>query len=177
VLAVKRCAIPADALLAGYQQAGAYADCYTTDVQASVTHAEYVTAFYTTPVFKIERLILKWAASKPSTDEEAGKLAAGTVDSFAAWQVEKRSANQLLLTDYTGNTRSWLMIAPSSSNKAAGTRLYFGSAVVPRVNSKTGERYLGFVYRALLGFHRIYSVVLLYAARSRLAKSRCHRPC
>ncbi|MEX0976537.1 MAG: hypothetical protein WDZ50_05515 [Woeseia sp.] len=170
MLAVERCAIPAGALLAAYQQGGAYADCYATDIEASVTHAEYVIAFYTTPVFKIERFILKWVAAKPSTDEEAGQLAAGTIDSFAAWQVEKRSENQLLLTDFLGNTRSWLMVAPKSGDKTIGSRLYFGSAVVPKVDAKTGERSLTFVFRALLGFHRIYSVVLLFAARSRLEK-------
>ncbi|HEX7718658.1 MAG TPA: hypothetical protein VF389_02530, partial [Woeseiaceae bacterium] len=94
-----------------------------------------------------------------------------TIDSFAAWQVEKRVENQLLLTDYMGNTRSWLMVAPVSSDGAGGTRLYFGSAVVPEVNAKTGERSLGFLFRALLGFHRIYSVVLLYSARARLRRS------
>lgn len=171
MLAVNRCSIPAGALLAEYQQAGAYADCYNTDIEAPVTHAEYVTAFYTTAVFKVERFILKWAAAKPSTDEEAGKLAAGAIDSFAAWNVEKRSDNQLLLTDYMGNTRSWLMVVPLSSDTTSGTRLYFGSAVVPRINPETGERSLGFVFRSLLRFHRIYSVVLLYAARSRLQKS------
>ena len=171
MLGVNRCAIPAGALLAEYQEAGSYADCYTTDIQVPVTHIEYVTAFYTTPVFKVERFILKWAAAKSSTDEEAGNLAAGAIDSFAAWQVEKRSENQLLLTDYMGNTRSWLMVVPLSNDTTGGTRLYFGSAVVPEVNAKTGEQSLGFVFRALLGFHRIYSVVLLCAARSRLEQS------
>ena len=167
---INRCAIPAGALLAEYQQAGAYTDCYMTDIDSSVTHTEYVTAFYTTAVFKLERFILKWAAAKPSTDDEAGKLATGTIDSFAAWQVEKRGENQLLLTDYMGNTRSWLMVAPVSSDGTSGTRLYFGSAVVPKGNARTGERSLGFLFRALLGFHKIYSVVLLYSARSRLRK-------
>jgi hypothetical protein len=171
VLAVNRCAIPPGALLAEYQQADTYADCYMTDIEAPVTHAEYVTAFYTSRVFKIERFLLKWAAAKPSTDEEAEKLAAGTINSFAAWQVEKRSENQLLLSDYMGNTRSWLMVVPLSCDTTSGTRLYFGSAVVPRADSKTGNRSLGFVFRALLGFHRLYSVVLLYAARSRLEQS------
>ncbi len=175
--AVNRCAIPPGTLLAEYQQTGAYADCYTTDIQASVTHAGFVTAFYTTPVFKVERFLLKWAAAKPSTDEEAGELATGIIDSFAAWQVEQRSENQVLLTDCTGNTRSWLMVVPVSCDKTSGSRLYFGSAVVPKVDSKTGERSLGFVFRALLGFHRIYSVVLLYAARSSLEKCQPQRPC
>jgi hypothetical protein len=36
-----------------------------------VTLAEYVNAFYTTRVFRLERIILKWAVSRPSTDAQA----------------------------------------------------------------------------------------------------------
>jgi hypothetical protein len=70
--------LPPGALLAKYVREGAYADCYVTDIAGAVSHAQYVEAFYTTAVFKLERLILKWAVSKPSTDGEARQLAAGT---------------------------------------------------------------------------------------------------
>lgn len=156
---IQPCSIPDRALLRRYLYDGAYADCYTTDVPGAVSHAQYVTAFYTTPVFKLERLILKWAVSRPSTDAEAEQLAAGTLDSFAAWHVEKRSENQLLLSDFLGRTKSWLMVEPMNTHSGIRTRLYFGSAVVPVKDPS---------YRALLGFHRIYSKVLLYAAKSRL---------
>jgi hypothetical protein len=46
--------------------------------------------------------------------------------------------------------------------------LYFGSAVVP-LRRKSGEPALGFTFSALLGFHKLYSRVLLSTARSRLA--------
>jgi hypothetical protein len=127
-------------------------------------------AFYTTAVFKLERLILKLAVSRPSTDAQAKQLAAGSIDAFAAWDVEARSDNQLLMCDVQRRTRSWLMVVPMEGSSGTPTRLYFGSAVVPVKNARTGKLTLGFVFRALLGFHRLYSVVLLSAARSRLEK-------
>jgi len=107
----------------------------------------------------------------PSTDLQARELAAGNRDSFAAWKVEGRSADQLLLSDFRGATRSWLMIARCGHDGMPRTRLYFGSAVVPVVDRKSGKAKPGFAFRALLGFHKLYSRVLLRAAISRLARS------
>lgn len=168
MFSIQPCALPEGALLASHQRNGAYTDCYTTEISGAVAQAQYVAAFYTTPVFKLERWILRWAASKPSTDLQAQQLAAGVIDSFCAWQVERRCDNQLLLCDFQGRTRSWLMVAPGAAGERPRTRLYFGSAVVPVVDAKTGRHTLGRVFRLLLGFHRIYSVVLLRAAKSRL---------
>ncbi len=102
---------PDEALHEKYGQAGAYIDCFTTVVSGRVSHSQFVEAFYTSRVFKLERLILKWLVDKPSTDAEAKELAAGTRDRFAAWTVEERSTDQLLMCDYLGQTRSWLMVA------------------------------------------------------------------
>jgi hypothetical protein len=170
VFSIESCPIPDGALLKNYFREGTYTDCYVTDIHGLVSHVQYVVAFYTTPVFKLERLILKMAVSRPSTDAQAEQLAAGSIDAFAAWNVEARGDNQLLMCDFHGRTRSWLMVVPMESASGMRTRLYFGSAVVPRKNSRTGEVTLGLVFRALLGFHKVYSVVLLYAARSRLEK-------
>src|SRR4051812_28810807 len=93
--------------------------------------AEFVEAFYTTAVFKLERLLLRVFAARPSTDGQAGKLARGELSSFAAWSVEGRAPDQLLLSDFSGRTRSWLMVSASDEPGLACTRLYFGSAVVP----------------------------------------------
>ena len=169
--AIQACALPVDALLCKYLRGGAYADCYVTQVARPVSHAEYVEAFYTTAVFKTERLLLAWVASRPSTDSQARDLAAGTSSSFAAWSVETRSTDQVLLCDFQGRTRSWLMCAPATGNVPAGTLLYFGSAVVPARNSRSGASEMGVVFRGLLGFHRLYSRVLLRAAASRLERS------
>jgi hypothetical protein len=169
---IQSCPLPDDALLRSYLKEGAYTDCYVTDFAGPVSHAQYVTAFYTTFLFKLERLILAWFVSKPSTDDGARQLAAGSSEVFAAWRVEQRSENQLLLCDFRGATRSWLMVAPEASGGSQGTRLYFGSAVVPRRNTKTGTPRLALGFRLLLGFHKLYSVLLLYSAKSRLQAQR-----
>jgi hypothetical protein len=164
--AIHACLLPDDALLGIYQANGAYTDCFATDVAGAISHEQFVAAFYTTFVFKLERLILKWAVSRPSTDAQAKQLASGSINAFAAWDVERRCPDQLLLSDMHGRTKSWLMVAPIDGGK--GTRLYFGSAVVPAINRKTGKSELGTEFRALLGFHKIYSMVLLHAAKARL---------
>jgi hypothetical protein len=165
---IESCPIPEDTLLNDYLNADTYTDCYLTNIQESVSQTRFVNAFYTTPVFKLERLILKVAASRPSTDIQAKQLATGASDVFAAWDVEARTDNQLLMSDYSRRTRSWLMAVPVTGSSHQYTRLYFGSAVVPVKNSKTGKLAPGWMFRALLGFHKLYSVVLLYAAKSRL---------
>lgn len=166
---VRVCDLPSEALLRKYHDGGGYADCYAVDMARPVSQAEYVEAFYTTAVFKVERSILAWFASRPSTDGQAKALATGTSDAFAAWTVEGRKPDQLLLADFQGRTRSWLMSVPVAGGGA--TRLYFGSAVVPVASRKTGQAKMGFAFRALLGFHKLYSRVLLRAAVSRLESS------
>ena len=71
-----------------------------------------MTAFYTTWLFRLERWILRLAVARPSTDEEAHQLARGEREAFAAWSVEARAPDQLLMCDFTGRTRSWLMVVP-----------------------------------------------------------------
>jgi hypothetical protein len=155
-------------LLGAYRREGAYTDCYTTTIAGVVSQQRYVEAFYTTCLFKMERFILRWALSRPSTDAQAVQLAAGSVDTFAAWRVEARSENQLLLCDMHERTRSWLMVRPLRTEHGVATRLYFGSALVPVRKSATGRNERGRTFRVLLGFHRVYSVALLRAARRRL---------
>ncbi len=167
--AIRPCELPAGALLRRYSDSGAYADCYVVEIARAVSHAEFVEAFYTTAVFKLERLILRLLVSRPSTDAQARQLAQGTISSFAAWSVEGRAPGQLLLSDYTGRTKSWLMIAATEDSASPNTRLFFGSAVLPERKVTTGRTRLGFVFTALLGFHKLYSRILLAAARSRIA--------
>ena len=164
---VRACALPPEALLLRYRERG-YIDCYQAEVPVPVSHADYVKAFYTTAVFKAERLILA-ALSMPSTDAEVMQLAAGTRERFAAWTVEARAPDQLLLRAADGATRSWLMTDPLGGGRP-GTRLYFGSAVVAKTDPATGISRMGTTYRALLGFHRLYSRILLSAARRRLMR-------
>lgn len=162
---IRPCPLPEASLLDRYRLRDAYTDCYSTDIADTVTQAAFVQAFYTTWVFKLERLILKWAVWKPSTDAQAAQLAQGGVDAFSAWTVEDRREDQLLLCDMHGRTRSWLMAVPLEGRSGTGTRLYFGSAVVP---AKGKETDIGAGFRFLLGFHKLYSKVLLHAAKRRL---------
>lgn len=166
---IQSCEIPESAFLSRYATDGGYVDCYHAEVERVVSHAEFVEAFYTTFVFRLERFILKWLVDRPSSDSDVRDLAVGASTSFAAWRVEDRNANQLLLADFTGHTKSWLMTLPIERDAGdARTRLYFGSAVVPRLNARTGKMELPATHRRLLGFHKLYSRVLLRATRTRL---------
>lgn len=81
-------------------------DCYCVEVVGVISLPQYVFAFYTTRIFKLERLILKWFVAKPSNDAQAKQLAMGTITTFAAWSVEGRGHDQILLRDFMGSTRS-----------------------------------------------------------------------
>lgn len=156
--------LPESALLGRYAGSGEYTDCFSTDIPIAVPLSDYVTAFYTTALFRAERLVLRMA-SLPSTDDEARELANGHRDAFAAWTVEDRSSDQLLLIDVRGQTGSWFM----TGTAASGSRLCFGSVVFKRKRTPAGRELHG-SYRALLGAHRFYSRALLSAARSRLLR-------
>lgn len=165
---IQTCDLPENALLARYRDEGAYVDCFSTDVDGAWSHAEYVEAFYTTPLFKLERWLLAWIAKCPSTDEQARSMARGELSVFSGWTIEARDAKQVLLCDVRGHTRSWLMTCEC----ARGTRLYFGSAVVVMHETRSGAKQLGGSYRVLLGVHKLYSRMLLGAAARRLTQSR-----
>jgi hypothetical protein len=168
VISIRRCELPAHALYKRYQVEGAYVDCYTTVIRGAISHAQFVAAFYTTLLFKLERLILFALLAKLSTDDEAHRLATGELNAFAAWTVESRAENQLLLCDFKSSTRSWLMVALEDWDGDVVTRLYFGSVVIPGVNRKTGVRELSIAFKVLLPLHKLYSRALLAAARFRI---------
>lgn len=160
--------LPEQSLLFDYHAKGDYTDCFTIDVAGDVSQQQFVIAFYTSRLFKVERFVLKWLVAKPSTDPEAEKLANGSIDSFAAWTVEGQEPNQLLLCDYQGRTRSWLMAKPVGKGAEAATRLFFGTGVVSATNRKTGRKSMPLPFRLLLGFHRRYAKALLRSAVMRL---------
>lgn len=171
MFAIKRCDLPAQALHKRYAAEGAYVDSYTTVLRGAISHAHFVETFYTTIVFKLERLVLFLLLAKRSTDGEARKLANGELDRFSAWSVEARAENQLLMCDFQSRTRSWLMVALEDWDGDIVTRLYFGSVVVPETDRVTGKRELGAVFKILMPFHRLYSRLLLTIARHDLKKA------
>lgn len=167
--AVKADILPGQTLLESYRTLpGAYTDCFSIVIDRQASHPEFVIAFYTSFLFKIERVILKIGIDKPSSDSQAKELAEGHLDHFAAWTVEQRESNQLLMCDCIKRTRSWLMVEPDLANNTSRTKLYFGTAIVPTEELENGQRQIGKVYQRLLGFHKLYSRLLLAAAVAKL---------
>ncbi len=163
---IQKCAVPQNSLLSVYTRDGSYTDSYRTELPGYITLPTFIKAFYTNWLFKIEAFILKYAAKRPSNDVEAQELANGSRIRFAAWDVEGRNENELLMCDMMGRTRSWFMVTHENER----TQLYFGSAVVAMRNPKTGKSSLGPIFTVLLGFHQIYSFLLLYFASRNVAK-------
>jgi hypothetical protein len=128
-----------------------------------VSLAEYTIAFLTSPVFKIERWILKLALKKPSTDEQAHQLANNTKSGFAAWNVEQRDEKQLLMSDFSGKTRFWIMV--EQDKKLGRTKLFFGSAVLPNTQGVLPKT---FWFALMMQFHKFYSIILLQSAKSNM---------
>lgn len=159
--------LPASSLLQTYAQKRAYTDAYRLDLHVAVSLAEFIDAFYTTWLFKLERRVLATLVAKSSSDAQAAALAAGERTKFAAWTVEARADDQIVMCDYMSKTRSWLMCVPGETG---GTSLSFGSAIVPERILPDGRVDLGFEFHLLLGFHKLYSVALLKAAGQSLLK-------
>jgi len=169
---IQKSELPIGANLRHYfEMEGCYTDCYFTEIDQAVSLPDFVAAFYVTPLFKLERFLLEHMASKPSTDQQARQVSDAQIDHFAAWRVEQRDTSQLLMCDLSERTRSWFMIVPLVDQGQNSTRLYFGSAVVPQSTPKNEPPSMGFAFRALLGFHKLYSRALLSAARAQLNRS------
>jgi hypothetical protein len=90
---IRACPLPDGARLSIYRASDACTNCVAADVAGTISQEQFVSAFYTTFVFKLERAILKWAMSKLSSDAQVQQLAAGSIDEFAAWHVEGRCPN------------------------------------------------------------------------------------
>jgi hypothetical protein len=161
--------LPPKAFLQTYKQSQSFTDCYVIQVSGHITQATFVEAFYTSALFKIERTLLHYLAKRPASDQDAAQLASCGATHFSAWRVEAQDKDQLLLADFTGRTRSWLMAtALLDENGNPYTKLYFGSAVIPHHQAGPNAPKMGFMFNALIGFHKLYSRVLLRAAVGRI---------
>ena len=168
--------MPADSLLrthrpgpdpAVWENSG---DCFFATVAGDVSLAEYSYAFYTSRVFKLERLILRWLINKPSTDAEARELADGRRDTFAAWKLGPRTETQLLMADFMGRTRSWLSVVKDTESAQARSLLRFGSGIAKRAANERGAPRTTWGFRMLGPVHIVYSQILLRSAISRLRR-------
>lgn len=151
--------------LGAYASRGAFTDCYALSVPFATTLPQFVEAFYTSRLFKLERWLLAKLLNFESTDAQAHQLAQGTSLKFSAWKVESRSPSEILLD--AGQTRSWLSVVQVEGHPTE-TTLLFGSAVVP---VRPGGKF-GWVFHALLRFHELYSKLLLSAAAKNLSTVR-----
>ena len=157
----RACAVPRDALLSAYVgRAGTYVDCFEVMLPGEAKLNDFVLAFYTTWLFRIERAVLTIGVRRWISDRDVRALADGTAQEFAVWEVESRAECQLLLRDHSGRTRSYLAVA---SKDGGVTRLLFGSAVV---SSPGGD--MGPMLRALLPLHRLYAKALLRLAERKM---------
>lgn len=169
-MSIHRCDLPPDAFLQRYAGNDGYADCFWVDVPGTIGLGRYVEAFYTTWLFKAERAILS-LAGHPSTDADAALVAEGDASRFAAWHVEARADDQLLMCDVTGRTLSWFK---GASNSDGSTTLYFGSAVIAVKTGKAGRKSMGPVFKILMPVHILYSRALLAATKRKIARSSQH---
>ena len=167
MLSIAREAVPQDSLLKTHRGVlhpdrwGAYGDCFSVSIDRMVNLDDFVFAFYTSPLFRIERLMLRVLAGAPATDVDARALAQSSASTFSIWYAGERTATQLLMCDRYERTRSWFQVVPLVGGK---TLLRFGSAVAA-TPGRTSPRA---AFRLLLGFHIVYSQLLLSAARFQL---------
>ncbi|MGC1506436.1 MAG: hypothetical protein WA782_20150 [Sulfitobacter sp.] len=162
-MTVRACDLPEGALLAAYvAREGTYTDCFEVAVGAEAALPAFVTAFYTTWLFRLERAVLSVALRKRIRDSDVAALADGRAECFAVWTVEARGTGQILLCDITGATRSYLAVTAYADGM---TRLIFGSAVLGRNKGK-----LPLLVRVTTPLHRFYSKALLQLAARRLGR-------
>ncbi len=149
--------LPSDSLMQTYAaRDDCFTDCYGAMIGPDRGLAECIRAFYKTPLFRAERAVLR-LAGRGGTDADVDALADATSDRYAAWTVEGRTGDQILLCDAAGWTRSWLCVQDRT--------LLFSSAVIPR---KPGTD-LGRLFHMLLPLHHLYARGLLRSAARQLA--------
>lgn len=172
MMSIKTGQVPENGLLKPYtQRRGCYTDCFLVDVPGRVELFEYVSVFFNTPVFRLERKLLSILAASPSVDKDIVDLANGAGDTLAMWRVEARNETQLIMAVGKGPIRTWLMCHNNGTDSGT-TRLYFGSAVLPTEHSGSEDAKLGKLFYLTLGFHKLYSRILLGSAKRKLVKNR-----
>ena len=160
MFSIRPCPHPETSFLKPYStRPGHYTDCFETAVDGQVSLSELVEAFFTSPVLRLERKLLG-LAGMPSNAAEATALANGTGTKLSGWETEQRDESQLLLAIFQNGIRTWLMVQPDGTK----TKLFFGSAVVPK-NADSDNPKLGWWVKTFMGFHLLYSRIVLAAAK------------
>lgn len=163
---VKTTSLPEESFLQSYQaQDGGYADCFVLEggePNAPIL-GDYIFAFFNSPIFRLERVLLKTFLSAPSSTADVEALAFGGGVRLASWQLEERAEDQILLAVKNTPVRTWLMVSPPSP-EGGPARIYFGTALVPTERDKAGNPTIPAMYRRFIFFHRAYSKLLLWSA-------------
>ena len=157
--------LPEHSLIAGQTlHVGYVTDCFRYEIPKTVDLSDLIDAFYKTPLFRFERLVLSLAPTSRMRDVDITALSKEQVDQISVWQVETRLDAQILLS--AGGTKSWLKVEQMES----GTRFYFGSVLVPRPSSVEGKPpEVSWFINSLMGAHLMYSLLLLGDAARRLS--------
>ncbi|APG49136.1 hypothetical protein [Phaeobacter porticola] len=154
--------IPEGSLLQQFaERPGFHVDAFVAHVGFTPSLNDYIVAMFDSRVFRIERALLALAAFKPTFKEGVAALAAAESDRLASWKTVQRTEQELLMEVEKGRVRTWLMVEPA---QGGASKLWFGSAVVPKPAQTGKAGGIGFVFRTLMGFHKLYSRVLLRAA-------------
>ena len=160
---------PTSALAAYAGQPGVHTDCFKVLVSQNTELSTFIEAFFSTLPFRLERLLLRIAGVQNTSHADLIALASGQASRFAAWEVEHRDTHQVLLSAGQGVIRTWLMAAPAGHG---ATRLHFGSGVLPTRTDAQGTPRLGRITSALMGFHTLYSRILLWSAARRITQQK-----
>lgn len=144
---------------------GTYADAFFADVKGAPSLQDYIEAIFDSPVFRMERIVLAITVLKPAFRKDVEALAMGEGDRLAGWKTEQRTSNELLMAVENGQVRTWLKV---EAMPAGVSRVWFGSAVVPKHRTDGKQEGLGLAFRLMLRVHKFYSRVLLRSATRRL---------
>lgn len=155
--------LPEAALLRAYAERGALVDCWAVELPRTVDLTDYLLGFAHSWLFRLERRVLGWSG-RPTSATDVQALAMGSAQDFAFWRVEARVRDQLLMAVQGGRIRSWWMVERLPDG---GTRLLFGSALLPRTGTGRWQRFG--LAGLLVGLHHAYARALLRAAAARLA--------
>ena len=168
--------IPESGYLKPYRERSSwYTDCFFVDVQGQVCLSQFISAFFTTFLFRSERWVLGVFTSSPSSDQNVMDLASGVSDRLSLWRVEARDDQQLILSFGELGVRTWLMVEPhpeiaNVSRLYFGTGLDFSSRVAPEMDSQSRERKVSVLFYPFLGFHRFYARLLLWSAKVKVSR-------
>lgn len=153
---VSQCPLPDTALILRHaDRPGCLHDCFRASLLRPVSLPDLIEAFYTSRAFAPEALILRLTTGCDTGRDAARAIAEGQSDRFVMWQVEDRSETQLLMAVGSGPIRSWWMVEPQEDGT---TKLYFGSAILPRPGPDPKATVL---FRATHWLHKLYARTLL----------------